>query len=133
MKKIYVKQMSIFDKYTPEEALADEKGLTMLENEIKRYVYLNFRGKKNGIPMKKLAERFNLTAREVREAMANITEKSIIDFDSGPTGYFACKPGERRDYNRIKRTIGSVRRVINGNPEMLDLFYAELNTIRKEL
>ena len=72
MKKIYVKQMSIFDKYTPEEALADEKGLTMLENEIKRYVYLNFRGKKNGIPMKKLAERFNLTAREVREAMANI-------------------------------------------------------------
>lgn len=133
MKKTKIKQISIFEIDINEDLLEAEEGLTELENEIKRYVYLHFKGKSNGIPMKDLAERFNISEREVRDVMANVTEKSIIDFDSGPTGYFACKPGERRDSHRIKRAIRSVRRIINGNPEMLKLFYNELNTIRDEL
>lgn len=133
MKKIKMKQISIFEVDINEDLLESEKGLTELENKIKRYVYLHFRGKENGILMKDLAERFNISEREVRDVMANVTEKSIIDFDSGPTGYFACKPGERRDSHRIRRTIGSVRRIIKGNPKMLELFYDELNTIREEM
>ena len=132
-KKQPIRQMSIFDVKPPEAALADEPALSKLENDVKRYVYKNYRGKKNAIAMKDLANEFNISKREVRDVMANITEKSIIDFDSGANGYFACKPGELRDSHRIKRTLGSVRRIVKGNPKMLKLFFKELNMIRKEL
>lgn len=127
-----ITQMSIFD-FNEKELISYEKQLSDLENRIKVYVYENHRGRTNGVSMNVLAEKFDVSTREIRDYMANITEKSIIDFDSGDYGYFACLPGEPRDHNRVKRTIGSMRRIVTGNPNKLALFYEELNKLKSEL
>jgi len=126
-------QLTIFDLIEVNEIDAYEPQLTNLENEIKSYVYSYHKGKKNGIAMSDLAIKFNVSDREVRDLMARITQKSVIDFDSGDFGYFACEPGEPRDWNRVKRALGTIRRICKGDPKKLEMFYKELNILKNEL
>lgn len=125
-------QITIFDLIEVIEIDAYEPQLTDLENEIKSYVYSYHKGKKNGILMADLAIKFNVSEREIRDLMASITQKSIIDFDSA-NGYFACGPGEPRDWNRVKRCISTIRRICKGDPKKIDMLYKELNILKNEL
>ena len=92
-------QITIFDLMKVNQVDAFEPQLTNLENEIKSYVYNYHKGKRNGILMADLAAKFNVSEREIRDLMASITQKSVIDFDSSDYGYFACAAGEPRDWN----------------------------------
>ncbi|MFH8093208.1 MAG: hypothetical protein QXM38_04675 [Candidatus Aenigmatarchaeota archaeon] len=126
-------QITIFDLIEVIEIDAYEPQLTDLENEIKSYVYSYHKGKKNGISMSDLAIKFNVSERKVRDLMERITKKSVIDFDSGDDGYFACEAGEPRDWNRVKRALGMIRRICEGYPKRIEIFYKELNTLKNEL
>ncbi len=126
-------QITIFDLMEVNQVDAFEPQLTNLENEIKSYVYNYHKGKRNGILMADLAAKFNVSEREIRDLMASITQKSVIDFDSSDYGYFACAAGEPRDWNRVKRAVGSIRRICKGDPKKLEMFYKELNILKNEL
>lgn len=125
-------QLTIFDLIEVNEIDAYEPQLTDLENEIKSYVYSYHKGKKNGILMADLAAKFNVSERKMRSLMASITQKSVIDFDSS-YGYFACEPGEPRDWNRVKRALSTIRRICKGDPKKLEMLYKELNILKNEL
>lgn len=134
-------QLNLFDLLEQTiEITAYDPNLTKEENEIKDYIYNNHKGYQNGITQKELSEIFELGfeedgGRSVRRIMANITEKSFIDFDAGDYGYFACikEHGEIRNGNRIKRTISSLKMIANGNPDSLRIIYKALDEIKAEL
>lgn len=136
-----MKQTNIFDFLGKNiDVTADESNLTELENEIKRYIYLYHKGYQNGISAKDLSKRFNLGfendgGRYLRKLMVNITAKSIIDFDSGNFGYFTClkENKEIRNGNRIKRAIGSLETIIEGDPKAADIIYSEIYRIKAGL
>lgn len=136
-----MKQTNIFDFLGKNiDVTADEANLTDLENKIKRYIYLHHKGYKNGISAKDLSKRFNLGfekdgGRYLRKLMVNITAKSIIDFDSGNLGYFAClkENKEIRNGNRIRRAIGSLETIIEGDPKAADIIYSEMYRIKSGL
>lgn len=136
-----MKQTSIFDFLGKNiDKAADESNLTALENEIKRYIYLYHKGYNNGISAKNLSDRFDLGfesdgGRYLRKIMANITAKSVVDFDSGNYGYFACvkENGEIRNGNRIKRAIGSLETIIQGDPKAANIIYSEIHRIKAGL
>jgi hypothetical protein len=136
-----MKQTNIFDFLGKNiDVTADEANLTDLENNIKRYIYVNHKGYQNGISAKDLSDRFDLGfeddgGRALRRTMAKITAKSIIDFDSGNYGYFACikSKGEIRNGNRIRRAIGSLKTIIEGDPKAANIIYSEMYKIRQSL
>ncbi len=123
-----------------QDITAYDPNLTKLENRIKDYIFKHHKGYENGISQKNLSSVFGLGyeedgGRNVRYIMVNITEKSMIDFDSGYYGYFACIPekGEIRNGNRINRTLGTIKTIVKSNPNTLNLFYKELNELKAEL
>lgn len=131
---------NLFNYGSNAELMADEPCLTLLENNIKRYIYVNHKGYQNGISAKDLSDRFDLGfeddgGRALRRTMAKITAKSIIDFDSGNYGYFACikSKGEIRNGNRIRRAIGSLKTIIEGDPKAANIIYSEMYKIRQSL
>lgn len=131
---------NLFDYGNNAELMADEPCLSLVENNIKRYIYVNHKGYQNGISAKDLSDRFDLGfeddgGRNLRRIMAKITAKSIIDFDSGNYGYFACikSKGEIRNGNRIRRAIGSLKTIIEGDPQAATIIYSEMYKIRQSL
>lgn len=136
-----MKQTTLFD-FVGEtiDLTKDEPNLTELENRIKRYIYLYHKSYQNGISAKDLSDKFDLGfdddgGRALRKLMANITAKSLIDFDSGNYGYFACikENGEIRNGNRIKRAIGSLETIIEGDPKAANIIYREIYRIKAGL
>lgn len=136
-----MKQTTLFDFLGKHiDLAADESNLTDLENEIKRYIFLNHKGYENGISAKNLSKKFNLGyeedgGRHLRRIMAKITAESIVDFDSGNFGYFACvkENGEIRNGNRIRRAIGSLETIIKGDPRAANIIYSEIHRIKAGL
>lgn len=133
------KQLTLFEE-TKEELLQDDPNLTELENEIKNYIYENHRGRKNAISGSALSKRFDLnyendTGVGVRRIMKRIKTKSIIPFDSGRNGYWACakEKGEYRNGHILKRTRGTIRTLLENDPNASKILFSMIHDVQAEI
>lgn len=123
-----------------QDITAYDPNLTKLENRIKDYIFKYHKGYENGVTQEEIGEIFDIPyktddSRKVREILNNIKNKSLIPFDSGSFGYFACiiEKGERRNGHIIKRTTGSIERTVKADPGLINYYYKFLNELKAEL
>ena len=99
--------------------------------KIEEYISRNHYGGKTGIKMLNLANIFEVTDRVIRDKITAI--RLYGKFYIKGKGYYAIENNNVVDGQLVKIVMNSIKRQVAVNPDVLNIFYSEMNKIKQSI
>lgn len=101
--------------------------------KIEEYISRNHYGGKTGVKMLNLANIFEVTDRVIRDKITAIRLYGKFYIKGSHKGYYAIDNNNVVDNQLVKTTVNSIKRQVAVNPDVLNIFYSEMNKIKQSI